>query len=273
MRQKLPGVAKATKKLADGTTRAYYYAWRGGPLLKDENGAPLQPADPRFFVAYTDAQRDRKKPAQAVFFSLIAEFRASSEFTSRSPKTQKDYRRYLKMIEEEFGTMPVHLVQIPAARGEFKAWRDTMADRPRVADYAWTVLARVLSVAKDRGRITVNVCERGGRLYEADRAEKIWSADDIKAFVAVASPALQFALLIALWTGQRQGDILALPWSAYNGTHIRLRQGKGGKRVSIPVGETLKLVLRRRAKESNDDPRKRAPGVALDRGRFPHVVE
>jgi integrase len=176
-------------------------------------------------------------------FNLVAEYRTSSEFTSRSEKTRRDYGRYLRMIEEAHGEMTTDDVEHRKARGEFKAWRDTMADRPRVADYAWTVLARVLSVAKDRGRITVNVCERGGRLYEADRAEKIWSAEDIKAFGAVASPALQFALLMALWTGQRQGDLLALPWSAYNGTHIRLRQGKGGKRVSIPVGEPLKLAL------------------------------
>ena len=45
---------------------------------------------------------------------------------------------------------------------------------PRKADYAWTTLARVLSVAKDRGRIPVNPCERGGRLYEADRKDKVW---------------------------------------------------------------------------------------------------
>ncbi|MGY4364678.1 hypothetical protein ACVW1A_000743 [Bradyrhizobium sp. LB1.3] len=40
---------------------------------------------------------------------------------------------------------------------------------PRKADLAWTVLARILSFAKDRGIITSNPCERGGRLYVADR--------------------------------------------------------------------------------------------------------
>ena len=95
-----------------------------------------------------------------------------------------------------------------------------MADRPRVADYAWTVLARVLSVAKDNSAITVNVCERGGRLYESDRAEIIWTAEHIKALCDVASPELQFALLLALWTGQRQADLIRLMWPAYDGTDI-----------------------------------------------------
>jgi integrase len=242
-RRKLPGVASATKRLADGSRRRYYYAWRGGPLLKSDDGKPLSPADPQFFVAYTRAHEARKKPAAGILFSLIAAFRASTEFTGLSPKTQKDYRRYLGMIENEFGTMPLSVVQDRRARGEFKAWRDKFAATPRKADYAWTILARVLAVAKDRGLIAVNVCERGGRLYDADRAEIVWEATHIEAFCKSASAELQFALLLALWTGQRQADLLRLTWSQYDGTHIRLRQGKTKKRVVIPVGTPLKSAL------------------------------
>jgi integrase len=180
---------------------------------------------------------------------LISAYRASSEFTSRSPKTQKDYRRYLKMIEDEFGSMPLAVVQDRRARGEFKAWRDKFAATPRKADYAWTILARVLAVAKDRGLIAVNVCERGGRLYEADRAEIIWQAEHIVAFCNIASDELQFALLLALWTGQRQADVLRLAWAQYDGSHIRLRQGKTKKRVVIPVGAPLKIALDARKPE------------------------
>jgi integrase len=93
----------------------------------------------------------------------------------------------------------------------------------------------------------VNVCERGGRLYDADRSDIIWQASDIRQFCAVASVELQAALLLALWTGQRQGDLLKLSWKNYDGTCVRLRQtkAKGGKgrRVTIPVGAPLKLAL------------------------------
>ncbi|MCO5079367.1 MAG: tyrosine-type recombinase/integrase [Chelatococcus sp.] len=194
-------------------------------------------------MAYTDAQRARRRPTEGTLFKLVDEYRKSSEFTTLAQKTQRDYERYLRLIEDEFGTMPVSVVEHPKSRGEFKAWRDSFAAKPRKADYAWTTLARVLSVAKDNGRIAVNVCERGGRLYESERAEKIWSAEDITAFCAAASEELQFALLLALWTGQRQGDLLALTWSAYDGKTIRLRQGKTRKRVTIPVGEPLRVSL------------------------------
>jgi integrase len=49
--------------------------------------------------------------------------------------------------------------------------------------------------------------------------------------------------LLALWTGQRQGDLLRLSWSAYDGTHIRLKQSKTGARVVLPVGAPLKAAL------------------------------
>jgi len=136
-------------------------------------------------------------------------------------------------------------------RGIFLEWRDTLALKSRrQADYAWTVLARVLSWSKDRGRISVNPCERGGRIYRGSRAEKIWTADDEAAFLKFSPTHLHLPLLLALWTGQRQGDLLRLLWSAYDGTHIRLKQSKTSSRVVIPVGAPLKTALDRAAKRS-----------------------
>lgn len=236
MRVRLKGVHRVKTRLADGSTAIYYYAWRGGPRIRAE------PDTEAFVAAYGEAVRKRTQPPKGLLFSLIAEFRASSEYPTNAA-TARAYNYYLRLIEDEFGDMPIEALADPAVRGEFKSWRDKMAATPRKADYAWTTLARVLSVAKDRGRIAVNPCERGGRLYAADRTDKIWTADDIRAFCAVASPELQAALLLALWTGQRQGDLLKLAWTNYDGTHIRLRQGKGKRRVPIPVGEPLKAVL------------------------------
>jgi hypothetical protein len=82
-------VASATKRLADGTQRKYYYAWRGGPLLKAEVGTPLRPADPAFHVAYAAAHAARKKPTAHTLFSLIAAFKVTTEFTRLSESTRE----------------------------------------------------------------------------------------------------------------------------------------------------------------------------------------
>jgi integrase len=241
----LPGLATASKTLADGSKQKYFYAWRGGPMLKSEDGKPLQPNNSQFGVAYFAAHAERKKPAAGSLFSLIAAFKSMSEFGKLAARTKKDYLRFLGMVESEFGDMPLSLVEKTKARGMFKTWRDQLAATrgDRQADYAWGVLARVLAVAKDRGTIASNVCERGGKLYEVDRAEVIWKPDHIRGFAGVASDELGFALVLALWTGQRQGDLIRLTWSQYDGTHIRLMQGKRKARVAVPIGAVLKVEL------------------------------
>nr|WP_112312547.1 tyrosine-type recombinase/integrase [Pseudogemmobacter bohemicus] len=49
--------------------------------------------------------------------------------------------------------------------------------------------------------------------------------------------------MLAVWTGQRQGDLLKLTWSAYDSSHIRLRQSRTGRRVVIQVGAPPKDLL------------------------------
>ncbi len=66
---------------------------------------------------------------------------------------------------------------------------------------------------------------------------------------------------LALRTGQREGDRLKLTWSAYDGTHFRLRQSKTGARVSIKVGAPLKAVL--------DATPKRSPVILLSTDNKP----
>ena len=182
---------------------------------------------------------------------LIDKFQASGEFTTLRPRTRADYVKQIKLIEQEFGDFPIKALAARETRGVFLDWRDKLALKSaRQADYALTVLARVLSVAKDRGRITVNPCERGGRLYNGTRVEFVWTLDDEKKFLMSAPTHLHLSLLLALWTGQRQGDLLRLAWSAYDGTHIRLRQSKSVRvktrrpvYVTIPVGAPLKAAL------------------------------
>ena len=124
----------------------------------------------------------------------------SSRSKTKAETTKRDYNRALRRIEEEFGTTPTKAVGAPRTRGLFKAWRDSMDDRPGTADRSWTVLTMVISVCKDRGVIPVNPCERGGRLYESDRADKIWTEDDLARLFDVCSPG---SLMPSSWRSGR----------------------------------------------------------------------
>ena len=54
---------------------------------------------------------------------------------------------------------------------------------------------------------------------------------------------LHLPLLLALWTGQRQGDLLRLPWSATTARTSGCGSRKTGKPVVILVGAPLKAAL------------------------------
>ena len=238
MRIRLKGLNSITKKLADGTRRTYWYAWKGGPPLRGESGTP------EFVASYNEAVTRKVTSPKGVLLGILQQYQASGEFTGLAERTRSDYVKHIKAIEAKFGDFPLSAFTDRRTRGIFMAWRDALAGKSRrQADYAWTVLARVVSWAFDRGHVTANPCERGGRLYRGSRAEKVWTAPDEAAFLRSAPGHLHLALLLALWTGQRQGDLLRLPWSAYDGTHIRLRQSKTGARVVIRVGAPLKAAL------------------------------
>jgi integrase len=246
MRVRLKGINSKRKRLADGSFKMYWYAWKGGPSLRGEPGTP------EFTASYNEACASKVRPITGVLQSLIDYFQTTTEFTKDiSDRTRADYVKQIKLIEAKFGDFPLAALKDPRTRGVFKEWRDELAIKSvRQADYAWVVLARILSVAKDRGKITHNPCEKGGRLYGASRVDDVWSEEQERAFLTNAPAHLHLPLLLALWTGQREGDLLRLPWSAYDGTHIRLRPRKSitkrhprGVTVVIPVGAPLKAAL------------------------------
>jgi integrase len=232
----LKGLMKVKKTLASGKTIYYCYAWRGGPLLKTKSGEPLQPGDPLLGGAFRLAHAQRKAPPPTDLSSLITLYRGSSDFRRAKPVTRQEYDRYLDKIRMEFGRLSLDELQKPATRGSFKEWRDQMADKPRTADFAWMVLVRVLSFAKDRGMISVNIAERGGRLYRSTRRDRTWSDADVAAFEATAPPHMHLAIQLALWTGQRKGDLLRISWRDFDGTNLRFTQTKTKARVLVPVG-------------------------------------
>jgi integrase len=236
MRVVLSGLHTVKKALADGSLRTYYYAWRGGPRLKSKAGTP------EFIAEFS--RLTKKFPQDDTLASLVVGYKSSPEFAKLSDASKRDYAPFFDAIREKFGTMPIEALNGKGPRGEFKSWRDTMAANPRKADRAWAVLRRVLSWAVDGEKITRNPCDRGGRLYGGgERADIIWSPDQIAKVKGLASERVMQAMMLALWTGQRQGDLLRLTWTAYDGTHIRLVQSKTKKRVAILVYSDLKVML------------------------------
>ena len=97
MRVVLKGVHRVKVPLANGEIKAYYYAYRGGPQIK------ATPGTPDFVRQYQEAHANLRQPRAGTFMSIIARYKAAPEFTKVAKSTRRDYLRYIKLIEDEFG--------------------------------------------------------------------------------------------------------------------------------------------------------------------------
>jgi integrase len=236
---KLKGVNKVRRKLANGSVRVHYYHRATGLPLRGKPGSV------EFIASYAEAERQaRERPSKTVQ-DLIGRYLASANFTKLRPATQTEYRRLLRAVTAEFGDMPVRALNDPRARGDFLEWRDRVAatGKLREAENRLTVFARVLAWGVDRGTVTANPLATWERAYKADRADKIWTPVHIEAFIEVASPGMKLALYLALYTGQRQSDLLSLTWSQYTNGALFFRQAKSRRNVFVPCISRLQTML------------------------------
>lgn len=246
VRAKIPGVFSTYKTLRDGTRKTYWYHRATGQRL---NG---KPGSPEFIADLAAAENFTRSKLIGTFNGFVRDYTTSIEFDEKlSPSTQREYKRMLTKAEAEFGDMPAQALEDPRVRKDFLDWREKVArlSGEREADNRLSAISAMLTWCVDRGKLTTNSLKGFKRLYHSDRSEIIWLPEHVAAFMRVASIEMQRALIIALHTGQRQEDILRLPWSAYNGSSIVLRQGKArrGKKlapiVEIPCTAALRRML------------------------------
>ncbi|WP_420023350.1 tyrosine-type recombinase/integrase [Cereibacter azotoformans] len=225
-----------TKRLASGEVRRYYY--------HRATGAPLPPPDEPGHVAAW-AQQETLAPVEVGNVNeLIRNYLTSLTFEKKAIRTQREYKRMLTEVEKKFGKLPVKALGSPKVRGVFLEYQEEIGrDRPREADNRLTILSAVFRHAKLRGKIESNPLEGFERLYHGDRSEIIWTESDIRRFMNGAAIELQRALILAIHTGQRYGDLIRLRWADYDGESISLKQSKTKARVNVHCSEALRLML------------------------------
>jgi integrase len=246
VRARLHGVFPTYKTLKDGSRRTYWY--------HRATGAPLRgnPGSPEFIADYAAAEKLITDRHAGVFNGLIRSYTASVEFEEKlAPSTQAEYKRMLTKAEPDFGNMPIAALDDPRVKRDFLDWHEKIARASghREADNRLSAISAMLTWAVDRGNIVANHLKGFKRLYHADRSEIIWLPQHIAAFMKAASVEMQRALILGLHTGQREGDILRLSWSAYDGLRIVLRQGKARRHgklaplTEIPCTAALRRML------------------------------
>lgn len=244
------GLHKVKRKHRDGSVAVHYY-WRS-PRRK----LPGQPGDFEFEQAYAELAAGTPDLLDTPeTFGLIAmRYLAAEEFTDLAESTQKEYLRSVKKLRAYFGDLPTRLLDEKAIRQEFKKYhKERSRDGIRTADHDISVLKVILSFAVDQSWISANHAAGMKRKYKSDRSAFLWRQENFEALFAALEghsnqDELRLATILAIYTGQRQGDLLKLRWNHISShtdrydierQYLRFKQSKGNTDVMIPLHEDL----------------------------------
>ena len=162
MRVRLRGINSRRKRLADGTIRTHPLPGPG----RAGHHCGRTPGTAEFIASYNEAVAQKVVPPAW----YIVELAAAVSGQRRFPPARRQHAAQLRPADRahcRLWRLSVVRAERPAhtRRIHGMARQDCRGSGRRQADYAWTVLARVLSWSLNRGLMGTNPCERGGRLY------------------------------------------------------------------------------------------------------------
>jgi integrase len=171
---------------------------------------------------------------------LFERFFASDRFAGLALSTQKDYRWLARRLGE------VSLGSVPLGRVNALSVRPRHADRiyqllketsgHATAHYACRFARRVWKWAGRRELVAAHPNPWAGmELAGLTQRHQRWTAEQVlavvEASVEMGRASVGLAVLLAYWLGHRQGDVLALTWTALEDGHRHTN--KTGVRVPI----------------------------------------
>ena len=234
--------------------RKYAYYRRDGVRLRISG----EIGSPEFFQSYQTIHErfeandaPRRSVRSGSLCELVARYRSSPEWAQLKPSTRKDYEKFLGPLEDDFGNALVseldrQAVRIVRDRYAFRPGKqdgDEPIPSPRRANKTVTVLSILMGYAMEIGMRADNPALRPKRL-KTGPGYRAWTRDEIQTFLR-EKPEFRLPLLLALGTGQRGIDQVAMTWDAFDGDVIAVVQEKTGARVWIPCHPELKAALER----------------------------
>lgn len=213
-RQKSRAVSYQFKMRVGGKIRWFSIGRHGQPWTPDDarKRARAILADPSL--------GDKPVVAALNAFAGVAEQFLLTHGTKLKAATFDDYRRLIRdYLNPIFGTMPVADITRGQIANAHAGWREN----PRAANYALSVMSRVMTWTEDQGlrAENANPCRRIQRYKENKRETflqpnelaRLGSALDKSATENLAGPYAIAALRLIILTGARLNEILTLEWS------------------------------------------------------------
>lgn len=207
----------------------YYYAHPGGEWipLGDDYGTALRKYGQVVGEARVGTLAD-------LFDRYLVEI-----IPGKAERTQRDQTDQLELLRTAFGhAKPDELTPRDVIR-----YRNARGQKSQVqANQELSLLSHICSTAVEWEVLESNPCRDVKKFRIAPRSHYVEDAD-YRAMRAASPPRLRVLMDLALLTGQREGDLLALRWDQVGKGGIRFQQGKTGKVLVVGWSDHLRATI------------------------------
>jgi len=161
---------------------------------------------------------------------MIAGWERSPNWAKLAPRTQAQYQTYLRhlLVVEKAAVKDIRRAQLLDIRDAVMTAKGAGAAiafaRTTSAAFGWAV---------DRGWIEHSPAHKLQKDIQHGNLPA-WTEGDVDLALTHLPEHLRRAVVLALYTGQRRGDLIAMPWTAYDGAHIRLMPEKTRRLAERP---------------------------------------
>ena len=198
----------------------------------------IDPDAPDFAAAYENALRDSQAAPEpestlaypkGTFGALSHAYEFSAGFKQLAKSTRREMGYTIKKLTAAHG----HRRVTELSRQDVLGWQDELADRPGTANNMLRVMKRLMSFAVDRGYREVNPL-LGLRELKGGK-HRAWTEEEHAAFRAkwALGTMERRAYALALYTGQRKGDLVRMQTRQRVGRLISLTQSKTAEALVI----------------------------------------
>lgn len=230
------------------------------------------PDSPEFMDAYKAALgRPDVVPVGIVpgtFGALCENYMRSADFVQLATSTRREMKYVLNHLIAEHGSKRLAKLE----RRHILEWKDRLATKPGAANKMLRTVKQLMTFAAERGDRPDNLA-KGIKMMRAGRW-RAWTDAELIAFEErwPLGSRERTGYALALYTGQRRGDLVTLKWSSIAGNAFRLKQQKTKTDVVIPIHPELREAL------AAVRPRHEAAIIAGDKGQkispvyFGHLI-
>jgi integrase len=238
------GLKPVRRRLADGSSRLYWYHRATGRALKHDPTT----TEGLLEVAGLEAQA---KTVEAVsgqpagsLAALWVSYRDSPEWRGLKPRTRSDYQA----VRDWLGSGAERAIVKAITGPQVLALRDKAAKAKgrRFGNYVLAVVRLVLEWGRERDWRADNPAMRLKSIRKPKGERKVnraWAADEVEAFATGCPAQIALPFALGLFAGMRQGDALSVTWAAYNGLTLSWYASKNDELCVAPVAAALKAML------------------------------